>query len=487
MMKQKIVSQVLFCLLFGLLGFLGNWFRLELFFNVDYLAGSLFVMLAILMTGGVCGVVAGFIAATCSYFLWHHPWAIVIMTGEALFVAWVYTKRRGNIVIYDAIYWLIIGMPLIYLFYHQVMAIPFQSTLLIMFKQSINGILNSLIALTLYIVIKQWVVSQEERIPYSQLIFATIATLVLIPAMALLIIGMRIYLAEEKEALTAKLSYTAEEAQTYLAGWVREHHLTVQTMAALVGDPATSKVSDMQYYVDTLKAATPAFSRMGIMNKDSITVAYAPLVVDGKSALGVNFSDRPYISLMQEKKQPYIPDVVLGKLGDPAPIAVLLAPIVVGEKYRGYAAGVIDIKEFLTVFAHIRQRSNSNISLVDGNWRVIASSIDGLGIMSPLARPYNSNRTIPVNETFHWIPEPKPGTSIMQRWEDSLLVKAVPLSPDYSWKVIVEEPILPVVRRISRFSIYGLGLLGVLDPVNGGRPASLQQRHRLHRGNAPGY
>ena len=213
MMKQKIVSQVLFCLLFGLLGFLGNWFRLELFFNVDYLAGSLFVMLAILMTGGVCGVVAGFIAATCSYFLWHHPWAIVIMTGEALFVAWVYTKRRGNIVIYDAIYWLIIGMPLIYLFYHQVMAIPFQSTLLIMFKQSINGILNSLIALTLYIVIKQWVVSQEERIPYSRLIFATIATLVLIPAMALLIIGMRIYQAEEKEALTAKLSYTAEEAR----------------------------------------------------------------------------------------------------------------------------------------------------------------------------------------------------------------------------------------------------------------------------------
>ena len=95
----------------------------------------------------------------------------------------------------------------------------------------------------------------------------------------------------------------------------------------------------MQYYVDTLKAATPAFSRMGIMNQDSITVAYAPLVVDGKSALGVNFSDRPYISLMQEKKRPYIPDVVLGKLGDPTPIAVLLAPIVVGEKYRGYAAG----------------------------------------------------------------------------------------------------------------------------------------------------
>ena len=198
------------------------------------------------------------------------------MTGEALFVAWMYTKRQGNIVIYDAIYWLIIGMPLIYLFYHQVMAMPFQSTLLIMFKQSINGILNSLMALTLYIVIKQWAVAQEERIPYSQLIFATIATLVLIPAMALLIIGMRIYLAKEKEALTAKLAYTAEEAQNYLAGWIKEHHLTVQTMSALVGDPNTSKPADMQHLVETLKAASSAFSKMGIMNENARTVAYAP-------------------------------------------------------------------------------------------------------------------------------------------------------------------------------------------------------------------
>jgi signal transduction histidine kinase len=465
MIMQRVVSKLFFCFLLGLLGFLGNWFRLELFFNVDYLIGSLFVMLAIQMLGGGYGVMAGFIAATCSYFLWHHPWAIFIMTGEALFVAWVYARRKGNIVIYDAIYWSIIGMPLIYLFYHQVMGMQLQSTLLIMFKQSINGILNSLLALTLYILIKHWKFSKEEPVPYSRLIFAIIATLVLLPAMLLLIIGMRVYSAKEKEILAADLSYTAEEAQNYLAGWVKEHHLTVQTLSELVGDPDTTKFSEMQRYVETLKAATPAFYRMGILNKDAITVAYSPLEADGKSTLGVDFSDRPYISIMKEKKRPYIPDVMMGKLGKPTPIALLLAPIVVGGEYKGYASGVIDVKELSTAFTHILKQSNSNVTLVDGHWRVIASSLADQKIMSPFLRPYNSNREIPVNEAFHWVPEPEPGTSIMQRWRDSLLVKAVPLSPDYGWKVIVEEPILPIVQHVSRFSIYGLGLLGILTIV----------------------
>lgn len=443
MSAQRVSTKVFLCVLLGLLGFLGNWFKLELFFNVDYLIGSLFVMLSIMLLGGVYGVISGFIAATCTYLLWHHPWAIVIMTGEAAFVAWMYARRKGNIVIYDVIYWSMIGIPLVYFFYHQVMAIPFQSTLLITFKQSINGILNSLMALTLYIVIKQWAVPHKERVPYSQLIFATIATLVLIPALMLLVMGMRIYLAKEKAALTARLDYTAEEAQTYLEGWIKEHHLTVQTVSALVGDPNTSKPADMQHLIETLKAASPAFSKMGIMNEKARTVAYAPPEIDGKSTLGVDFSDRPYVRILKEEKRPLIPDVIMGKQGPSTPATLLLSPIVVEGKYRGYAVGVIDIKEFLPVFASMQKRSNSDVTLVDGNWQVIASSIPKLGIMSPFARPYNHNRTIPVNAAFHWIPEPKPRTSIMQRWEDSLLVKAVPLGPTMAGRLLSRNPSFP--------------------------------------------
>lgn len=85
--------------------------------------------------GEVYGVIVGIVAATCTYYLWHHPWAIIIMTGEAIFVAFRVTRRNSNPIISDMMYWMLIGMPLVFFFYHHVMAIQMQSTLLIMLKQ----------------------------------------------------------------------------------------------------------------------------------------------------------------------------------------------------------------------------------------------------------------------------------------------------------------------------------------------------------------
>lgn len=68
---------------------------------------------------------------------------------------------------------------------------------------------------------------------------------------------------------------------------------------------------------------------MGVLNKESIAIAFSPLEVDGKPTHGVDFSDRPYIPIMKENKKPYIPDLVMGKFGNPIPVALLLSPIVV--------------------------------------------------------------------------------------------------------------------------------------------------------------
>jgi hypothetical protein len=64
-------------------GFLGNYFQVTLFFGVDFLFGSIAVMLVLYFYGLAWGVLAALVASSFTYVLWGHPYAIVIFTAEA--------------------------------------------------------------------------------------------------------------------------------------------------------------------------------------------------------------------------------------------------------------------------------------------------------------------------------------------------------------------------------------------------------------------
>ena len=67
-------------------------------------------------------------------------------------VGWLYSRRKASLVMADMLFWLIVGMPLVYLFYHVVMHIPNTSAYLTMTKQAMNGIFNALVARLIFIV-----------------------------------------------------------------------------------------------------------------------------------------------------------------------------------------------------------------------------------------------------------------------------------------------------------------------------------------------
>ena len=58
---------------FGLAGFALNWFKLELFYDVGFLFGSIISMVVLLRYGMVAGVTAALTASAATWFHWHHP------------------------------------------------------------------------------------------------------------------------------------------------------------------------------------------------------------------------------------------------------------------------------------------------------------------------------------------------------------------------------------------------------------------------------
>lgn len=138
-------STLLLCTLI-VCGLLGNYLGYPIFLNIDFLFGSIFAMLVLQFFGTGRGVLAAAVIAGYTYILWNHPYAIITMTAEVAVVGWLMGRRRMGLVLADTLYWLLVGMPLVYLCYHVIMQIPSGDTPLFMTKQAVNGIFNALIA-----------------------------------------------------------------------------------------------------------------------------------------------------------------------------------------------------------------------------------------------------------------------------------------------------------------------------------------------------
>ena len=133
-------------ILFTLAGLIGNYLKFPLFLNISFMFGGIFAMLSLQFLGYYRGVLSALVIASYTYFIWNHPYAIITMTAEVAVVGLMIRRYKIGLVLADAIYWLLIGMPLVYVFYRLVMNSSVDNTHINMLKQTVNGIFNTLIA-----------------------------------------------------------------------------------------------------------------------------------------------------------------------------------------------------------------------------------------------------------------------------------------------------------------------------------------------------
>jgi len=124
----------------------GNILSVPLFYGIDFVFGSIAVMLAITLLGTISAVIVAFIAGLYTIVLWGHPFALIIFTAEAVVVSQLIQRGWKDLLLADLIYWSTMGLLLIVLFYHNKLGMDWQSTALIGLKQSLNGLFNALVA-----------------------------------------------------------------------------------------------------------------------------------------------------------------------------------------------------------------------------------------------------------------------------------------------------------------------------------------------------
>lgn len=217
-----------------LLGVLGNYYKLPLFFGVDFLFGSIAVLIVVHYYGIFWGTLAGMIASSITYYLWGHPYAIIIFTLETVFVA-LLSRRYRNFVILDAIFWVLLGIPLVGLFYGFILPVSASGTILIALKQAINAIFNALIAnfIVSYLPFDNLINPRKSKSSLSlkQTLFNFFLAFVLFPSLFLTMLQGRESLKFIEAAIQAEIETVSITITENINNWYTRNFQGMETLA----------------------------------------------------------------------------------------------------------------------------------------------------------------------------------------------------------------------------------------------------------------
>lgn len=428
-------------------GVAGNYFNFQIFLNIDFLFGSIFALLALQRFGLRLGLVAAALISAYTFTLWNHPYACIILTAEVAVVGLLSSRRRIGLVMADTLYWLCIGMPLIYLFYHGVMDVSWENTRIVMTKQAVNGITNALIAHFLFAGYTR--LSGQQLLPFREILSTLFGLFVLCPALLILAIDSRADFAAIDRQILTMMIHDREVMSERLENWLNYRKASIVTLANLA---STLSPQQMQDRLEQAKNSDPNFLRVALIDQGASIVAVSPLTDElGHDNIGRNYADRPFIPLLQKNLQPMLSEVVMARIGTIKPVAHILAPVVTAAGYGGYVLGALNLERFEKILEMNATREGQHFILLDRHGKIITTNDKEQKVMAPLLR--SQGRIDPLEGgVARWIPTLPDNTPIMERWKKSYYITEATIGALSEWTLMLEQPVAPFQKQL--YDIY---------------------------------
>jgi signal transduction histidine kinase len=435
-------------------GLAGNHFNFPIFLNINFIFGSIFALLTLQFFGLSRGTLAGALIAGYTYFLWNEPYAFIVMTAEVAAVGWLITRRKMGMVRADVFYWILVGMPLAYFFYAFILQLQPSSTFIIVVKQAVNGIANALVARLIFSGFA--LRTGAMKMSFREIVYNLLAFFVLCPALFLLAVSSRIDFNETDRDIRTELRQNSKLVANRIAIWLQNRSTVISQMAE---QAVTRSPQQMQVFLEMATKSDTNYLRIGLADKEAVSVAFYPPVDElGKSTLGIDFSERPYVPLLRQTLKPMLSEVIMGKVGIPRPQVVMLAPVVKDAEFNGYVFGVLDFDQIRSYLQTSAETGTMHYTLLDRNSNVIVTNRSDQTMLQPFVR--GKGTLIRLDPTIsQWIPEVGRNISVTERWKDSHYVAEVSVSEVAGWKLILEQPVAPFQK--SLYDNYGSKLLSL--------------------------
>jgi PAS domain S-box-containing protein len=213
--------KLLFIILFALIAATINYYRLPLFFGIEFVFGSSVAILALMLLGGKAALFIGCAAAATTLLIWGHPYAWLVFTLEIAWLTWrIQSSKNYNLVLLDLQFWLLIGLPATILLYAIALDSGWNTAALVGLKQMSNGVFNTIVASVVLLLLQLHTgISQRLNLPLvqlRQLIFHVIMTLTLLAGSVPLLLNTHNLQQEYQEVVARQLQQIAMQIQKQL-------------------------------------------------------------------------------------------------------------------------------------------------------------------------------------------------------------------------------------------------------------------------------
>jgi diguanylate cyclase (GGDEF)-like protein/PAS domain S-box-containing protein len=442
------------------LGFAGNYWSLPLFFGVDFILGSIAVLIVVQLYGPGFGVLAALIASSYTYFLWGHPYAVLIFSLEALFVGFFLRQGRRSLLLLDGLYWLVIGLPAVWCSYGLMMHMDGTSTLLIMLKQGINGIFNALLASLgiTFLPFRKILTpdSGSQTTSLRETLFNLLVALILAPALFIMFLNSRGTMQAMQAETIKQIERGSDDIVGQLTIWYQSNLKAVTALGALAARVPLKPSPALQHDTEIIQKGMAAFQAMYVADTGGTTVAFSPPVNNhGQSTIGLNFADRAYFKELKITQRPVLSGVLVGRGAAFSPVVTLSVPILKGDQFSGYASGTLTLQRILEMLEPYGRLRHLSITLIDSQGQVVTSTVPDRQPLMTWNRSEATTLKLIQNSVYQWFPGDEKLPE-MTRWKNSYYVQETTIA-HLPWKLIVEAPVAPLQRRL--YSTYVANLV----------------------------
>lgn len=408
-------------------------------------------------------MIAALIAGSYTYQLWGHPYAALIITGEALFVGLMLRRRQRSIVLLCSLYWLVFGTSLVYLCYGLIKQVPVTQMNLVILKQALNGIFNAIIAnlIITYIPIAKFLgfQSKNPKLSFQEIFFNLLITFIFIPTLFLSALNGQQALNNITREIQSELNTAARPIISNFNLWYRNHLQAVNTLAEQAALSNLNPSKQLENLTLSLKQAFPSFLNFYVINKQGEMVASALPVTE----ISEDWKKKVNLDLEQMAKtlKPTISDVY----ENPASTVFyidLKIPIITQKGFQGIAYGTLNFSQVYSLLKNNIEIPGIQIILLDKYNQVIVDSRFSLSPKTFFNPRQNGEIKLLNDQSFQWLPKPSQETPIMVRWKKSFYVKDVPISNEIPWRLVIKIPTENYIKYLESLYIKNLLLILII-------------------------
>ena len=389
----------------------------------------------------------------------------MIFALEAWSVGKLRQRRSFTLINADILYWFSGGLVLVWLFYHQLMGFAPQATVVIALKQAVNGIFNTLVAEGLCLL--PWFAGrnrQQEKPALREMIFVGLAALVLAPALGYTWYSIQSGFARELGNTRDSLSRSSRTmAGSTLDLWFSQQRGQAEGLAAVLPDPGKVSQQQLQRILEKLHKNEAASWRLMVLDNRSVTRAFVPSVDEqGRSTIGLDMSDRPYMRRVMTPPYPVTIEFFMGKIGTLGPRLAVVAPIHELGRYQGAVLSVYRLEELQSLLRNLIGNRPMTVMLVDTAGRVVISNREDVPSMSTFALPKDGSLHSLGGGISQWIPNPQPGIGSMKRWLRSFYHKEEVIPSMPGWRLVTQWSLKPLLLQTNQNVSRTLGLIALV-------------------------